>query len=428
MILFVKRNLSLILVLLCLSCGQLQVERKIDFKPAGPGNYQIADIYVDNNHFLYATGYYWTASSCISACFDNEGNLVWQRIFKKPDSMASSKGVFIIGGPKATYVLAQSTQRLTKNFTFVKYDSIGNIIWQKDLVQTVADRELALGWAHDYTANTYIAWSEMSKEDSTIIFITKYRPSGDIAWRQKYYSPDIVCRYLRFATKRFDQFVIVGNNKKTKGCFLLRYDSTGTFLGLSEFDHPEEQGIDISDIEIDNKGTIYLATTSWQEATRLNLTLAYDKDGNLLWTNRYDARDHLDDETKALWLDDESNLYVTGYSSDSAGVSRIVTIRYDPQGNEAWNRVFQAHGQSVKPYFFDHCIIAATTREILLLGYNKQGSLITKVSYRLNGQQLIPMACSGFSNIAVAGHKEKKINSYILKFGQSKGWAGQRWD
>ena len=71
------------------------------------------------------------------------------------------------------------------------------------------------------------------------------------------------------------------------------------------------------------------------------LTVKYGTDGSLIWSDVYDASSDVD-SPQAMALDPSGSVYITGHTyqySDSHYTTLrhdVVTIKYDSQGNLAW--------------------------------------------------------------------------------------------
>ncbi len=97
-------------------------------------------------------------------------------------------------------------------------------------------------------------------------------------------------------------------------------------------------GTDVSyDMVVDNDGNVYLTGFSDGDGTREDwLTVKYDPAGNELWTARHDGPAHGSDRAWALAVDASSNVYVTGETTADGPGSDYTTIMYDASGNERW--------------------------------------------------------------------------------------------
>ena len=90
-------------------------------------------------------------------------------------------------------------------------------------------------------------------------------------------------------------------------------------------------------IAVDNEGNVYVTGYSWGSGTNWDYaTIKYDQDGNELWVARYNGPGNNGDVASSIALDKEGNVYVTGYSYDSGTYYDYATVKYDPNGNELW--------------------------------------------------------------------------------------------
>jgi hypothetical protein len=60
------------------------------------------------------------------------------------------------------------------------------------------------------------------------------------------------------------------------------------------------------------------------------VTIKYDNNGNQIWLQRYTSPGNGNAVGNAIAVDNNSNVYVTGYETTAAGGTEIVTIKYSP--------------------------------------------------------------------------------------------------
>jgi hypothetical protein len=60
------------------------------------------------------------------------------------------------------------------------------------------------------------------------------------------------------------------------------------------------------------------------------VTIKYGPNGNQVWLQRYHGPGNGDDAGNAIAVDNNGNVYVTGYETTAAGGTEIVTIKYSP--------------------------------------------------------------------------------------------------
>ena len=307
-------------ILLFLCCSEMETKWTGKFDAAGPGNYRINSIYSSKTG-TYVTGTHWTTDKgpfCITAKYDPNGELEWHKIYEQQYLKAAQGKSILVTKEHALdtvpdiYVLCQANDiHGIKKVVLIKYDSLGNIQWDKVIEESTG--EITSKILLDYQGNIYIAGWSTNPRDSINIFIAKYEPSGELAWFTKYYNPSLVFRDLKFDIRKGDQILIGGALEKTQDFFFMRYGSLGNFLSVTKYESPEQENI-LVDIKMGVEGSVYLTGTSFSnESNNDYLTVAYDKDNNLLWAKRFDSV-RLDDVARAIAVDESSNVYVTGSS------------------------------------------------------------------------------------------------------------------
>ncbi|MBS4015885.1 MAG: SBBP repeat-containing protein [Candidatus Latescibacteria bacterium] len=68
---------------------------------------------------------------------------------------------------------------------------------------------------------------------------------------------------------------------------------------------------------------------------------------NPAWVTRYDGPNNNEDRATAITLDNTGNVYVTGYSYNTASNSEYATIKYDANGTPQWAARYNGPGNSV---------------------------------------------------------------------------------
>jgi len=84
-----------------------------------------------------------------------------------------------------------------------------------------------------------------------------------------------------------------------------------------------------TDLESNSNGTYYFLGEAIEIA-------AVSSNGALLWTNFYQAAAGSYDTAVALAISGSGNVVVAGTSSDSLGISSVVTLEYSPGGANLW--------------------------------------------------------------------------------------------
>jgi hypothetical protein len=185
-------------------------------------------------------------------------------------------------------------------------------------------------------------------------------PTGVVAgtkWAQSYNGPANCCENApKIALDPQGNIFITGKSTTTRdspggsfndGIATIKYDTHGNEMWVRRFDGPGYATDVPSDIATDTVGNVYVTGYS-AGADSQYVTLKYDTDGNLLWA-RY-AGSPLYDNAFALDVDGRGNVYITGreayrFNPYNMPVYQFLTVKYDANGNEIWQRTFETPQQ-----------------------------------------------------------------------------------
>lgn len=150
------------------------------------------------------------------------------------------------------------------------------------------DFDAAEAIAVDKWGNVYVTGRSSDPDLSTHFVTVKYNPQGQELWVARYYGP--------------------GNYQDIP---------TG--------------------IAVDQTGNVYVTGYSFGSSNNYDYaTIKYNPDGKQQWVARYNGPDNGDDGAEGIALDSSDNVYVTGSSANTTGVSDYVTIKYDSAGQQLW--------------------------------------------------------------------------------------------
>ncbi len=135
-------------------------------------------------------------------------------------------------------------------------------------------------------------------------------------------------------------------------------------------------------IALDADGNVYVAGSSDDVNGASDfLTLKYNPDGSLLWSQRYNGAANGQDSVRAIRVDALGNVYITGKSQGNGTNINIVTIKYDPTGVQKWASVYNGTTGSNGGYnlevdvFGNVYVIGFANPFDVLIKYNGSGVL-----------------------------------------------------
>jgi hypothetical protein len=109
----------------------------------------------------------------------------------------------------------------------------------------------------------------------------------------------------------------------------VKYKRNGDTSWIRYYYRPDPGWIDneVDDIVLGGKGNIYITGCTWLGGTNSDIvTIGYDSTGDTLWSSLYAGGEF--DHGRAIAVDTNNNIYVTGYSSGNQ-----ITIKYDSSGS-----------------------------------------------------------------------------------------------
>jgi len=123
----------------------------------------------------------------------------------------------------------------------------------------------------------------------------------------------------------------------SKDLFTIKYNSDGVPLWNASYNGPVNGGDYSFAIALDQQGNVYITGRSDRGANSSDYTtIKYNNNGNQLWVALYDGPSHNVDEAKAICVDANGNVYVTGKSFSTASANDIVTVKYNSSGVQQW--------------------------------------------------------------------------------------------
>lgn len=255
-------------------------------QPGGTSN--AVDLALDTDGNIYVTGYF-TGADFATYKYDNDGNIIWKKIYNSPATTGTEGPIAIVLDTKGNvYVTGTSAGSGTgDDFTTIKYNQDGETEWIKTYNGPANGADQATSIAVDKQGNTYVTGSSEGIGVANDFAIVKYDKHGNTEWVKRYNGP--------------------GNSI--------------------------DEGASIA---VDDAGNVYVTGFSFGIGSSDYATIKYDKDGNQLWVARYDGPVNGTDRGNALVLDASGNVYVTGLSQGSSFAFDYATIKYNTAGVQQW--------------------------------------------------------------------------------------------
>jgi len=168
--------------------------------------------------------------------------------------------------------------------------------------------------------------------------LIKYKPNGDTLWAKFYDSPVNYGGELKdMALDNSGNIIVTGNSTGTNydDYATIKYDTYGNVIWakrIDKGDHDQSLKVDIDDI-----GNVYVTGVSWRIYESHNfLTVKYNSNGDTVWTHTFVGNEDASDIPRAIAVDSQGNVFVGGETDWRWGTPDFVTIKYYPSGGTAW--------------------------------------------------------------------------------------------
>lgn len=287
--------------------------------------------------------------------YNNAGAQLWSDTFWASDFNEDYINAINVDDSSNVYVTGTSETRYRSKFDYftIKYSSSSaNIASTYSYRGTANDTDIATCNAVDPSGNVIL--SGYSKETGTGFDLTtvKFNPTGTIQWTQKFNGQSNGNDGANaLVLDRFNNVYVTGktyNSITGYDIITIKYNSSGSQSWLATYNGGDFD--ETKAIKLDNDNNVYITGKSRGISTGFDyITIKYDSTGTEKWVRKYNGAANDSDEVYSMTIDSNSNVIVTGKSLISPGNYDYVTIKYDSNGNTLWIRNYNgnANGNDV---------------------------------------------------------------------------------
>ncbi len=272
--------------------------------------------------------------------YDPSGTVLWYRIFDsggndEPQSIILDAGgnVYVCGSFVDTLVPGTVHARL------LKYNSAGDSLLNASYGFSAFTRLYAV--TIDKSGGLYLAGYTTNPSNSDFLFMQCDTITGDTLWTKVYDSGREESVYGIAVDTLGNIFVTgtAGADADTTDVRTIKYGPTRTILWNELYNSGSYD--DAGDLSLDGQGNVYVGLSSYNSSGNADYRLIkYDSGGGIVWNKYYDAgsEDWLND----VICDESGNAYITGMSLSGPTNSDIRTMKYTPDGDIEWYKVYDS--------------------------------------------------------------------------------------
>jgi outer membrane protein assembly factor BamB len=157
---------------------------------------------VDDHGYVYVAGLSiraGTGADFIVLKYDPDGTLLWSRSYDGPAHSEDWPQAIALSRAGEVYVTGWSGGVGTgRDITTLKYDTDGNLIWERRYNGPINQTDVAGSIALDRDGNVFVGGSvavDSSDDGEVKVYLTecailKYSPAGDLLWERQYQRPE----------------------------------------------------------------------------------------------------------------------------------------------------------------------------------------------------------------------------------------------
>jgi len=335
-----ENNLSDFLTIKYNSFGEQQWVQRYD----GPGNLDdgINDISIDIEGDVYVTGGSWGIPGGLSGTnldyatikYSNNGVQQWIRRYDGKRSSwdesfklgLDSEGNVIVTG----YSMEFSGQ--SDDFTTIKYNSSGATLWVSHYDGPYHSTDHAKSLIVDNNNNVYVMGFTPTSNDHDFAII-KYSPAGDQKWSAIYNGIASGWDYpISIADDSSGNIYVSGVSMglgSNEDYVTVKYDSSGVYQWAARYNNSFNGADRLEGMVTDESGNVYVTGYSLCGPSTFNyLTIKYNTFGQQQWIQQFHEKRNIAEYGRAIAIDKNYNVYVSGYTFGSIPEDNIVTIKY----------------------------------------------------------------------------------------------------
>src|SRR4030066_935861 len=354
----VQKIILLLLLLLVYAPLVAQVDTAWVKRFAGSANNSDEgyDLAIDKNGNIFVTGYSTSSDSAediTTIKYNSNGDTLWVRTYDGPGNGMDIAMALALDDSGNTYVTGYSLGSGT-NFCYstIKTDPLGDTLWVRHYNGPANAGDRAYAIAVDDSGNVYVTGFSVGAGTTDYLTI-KYSPTGDTLWTRRYDGPGNSYDYpyaIAVDTSRNVYVTGLSIGSGTNHDYAtLKYNSNGDLAWVRRYNGPGNYLDDAYDLAVDNNGNVYVTGFSVGLGSAVDdyATIKYNSIGDSLWTRRYNGPGSGGDEAFAIAVDNTGNVYVTGSRDAETGAAvnlDYLIIKYSALGDTLWTRRYNGPG------------------------------------------------------------------------------------
>lgn len=319
----------------------------------GPGNHSdnATALVVDNDANVFVTGSTLdttTAYNYGTIKYNSEGVEQWSAIYNGPGNGNDDAYSLVVDGHGNVYVTGRSYGSGTDyDYATVKYNSAGVQQWVSRYNGLGNGSDGANSLGIDGESNVYV--TGRSYNDYVTV---KYNSAGVQQWVAHYNGPgNGIDNGEALAVDGLGNVYVTGSSQDSETSFdfaTIKYNAAGVQQWVVRYNGSGNSHDGARALAVDVQGNLYVTGASRNLGTATDYTtIKYDTAGVEQWSAHYNGPANGPEYANAIEVDQQGNVYVTGQSFGSWEIGRdYATVKYNSAGEEQWVMRYNGSGNS----------------------------------------------------------------------------------
>jgi uncharacterized delta-60 repeat protein len=310
------------------------------------GNDHAQAVAIDAAGSVYSGGYVFgtgTGWDYLLVKYSSTGAQQWAATYSTIDEDYIT-GIAVRDGDVYVTGCSGSPYTLSWDWVTIRFSAAtGDTVWTRRLNGPADSDDEAWGIALDPDGNVVVTGGTTSNTTGVDYTTVKYSPAGGQEWLSRYDGPGSGIDWAYALAVDGDGNVIVTGGSSAPGTdhdyATVKYGPAGNELWVARYDGPSSGFDEARAVAVDGDGNIFVTGSSTGTGTRGDYaTVRYSPAGGEDWVARYDGPASRLDEGLAIAFDSQGGVCVTGNSDGSGTGTDIATLRYPSAGAVAEGR------------------------------------------------------------------------------------------
>jgi hypothetical protein len=326
-----------------------------------------------------------------------------------------------------------STASPTTDIITMKYSSVGVFQWASTYNGAGSSYDAAKHVVLDGSGNVYVTGGSYNTSFNSDFVTIKYNSSGTQQWASIYnYTSNLDDAATKVVISGSNLTVtgpVTSSANNYKLATLTYAQSTGSLTATNISTATTTSSITaVTDLTADGSNNNYIVGSTYVSGQGYNYYVQKLAANTLVsaWTYTYNGSSSLDDVASNVVVDASGNVYITGYSTSSTQGRNITTIKLNSSGANQWTKHYNdtVNGNdeaadmvidaSSNIYITGYRTNTLNNKDYYTLKYNSSGTKVWDISsdgYNLN-DNATNICLDSLSNVIVCGQFETAPNTF----------------